>query len=149
MCVLNAIDSKFERRKSMKKTNLVELFIYSQKMKSKDGKKTWIKYSTKANFKMEDGTLAPHYIDVKFTEDAFNDSPVTLKDIKRGILKVDGKYIGCPVKWEVLTNEDGSKTYPVCFIRGGIESFTPVEKEHQFNFILDEEVDETTIEEQE
>lgn len=122
--------------------NLVELFIYSKKMSSKDGKKTWIKYSTKANFlvKCEDGkmTKALHYIDVKFTKDAFEDSEVKLTDIKRGKLLVDGKFIGLPTKYEIVEKEDGTREYPICYIRGGIESFTPVVKEHQFDFVVDD-----------
>lgn len=126
----------------MDKRNLVELFIYSKKMESKDGKKTWTKYSTKANFlvKGEDGkfTKALHYIDVKFTKDAFNDSKVKLSDIKRGKLLVDGKFIGLPTRYEIVENEDGTREYPTCYIRGGIESFTPVIKEHQFDFVVDD-----------
>lgn len=131
-----------------KTVKLVELFIYSQQRESKDGKKKWIRYSTKCGFRIkdEDGKLSkdfvPCFIDVKFTDEAFNDSPVQLKDIKRGILKVDATKIGCPDIYEVKENEDGTKEYPVCFIRGGIASFTPVTKEHEFHFITEEDTNE-------
>lgn len=136
----------------MAKTNLVEIMIYSKKMKSKDGKKTWTKYSTKSSFmvKNEDGTYSrvPHYIDVKFTEKAFEGSNVKLSDIKRGILTVDGKCVGCPTFYEIEEQEDGSKKYPLCFIRGGIVSFKPIEKPHTFGFIVNDEVDEQEVEEE-
>ena len=113
---------------------LVELFIYSKKVKLKDGR-SFIRRSTRYNFKEEDGTRKVHYVEVKFTDDAFKDSPVKLEDIKRGILTVDGSNVGITDKWKVeLDDETGKEKYPVCFIRGGIKSFTPVVKEHEFHF---------------
>lgn len=136
----------------MTKPNLVEIMIYSKTMKSKDGTKTWKKYSTKSTFlvKNEDGTYSkvPHYIDVKFTEDAFNGSTVKLSDIKRGILTVDGKCVGCSTFYEIEERKDGTKKYPLCFIRGGIKSFKPIEKQHTFGFIVNDEIDEQEVEEE-
>lgn len=133
--------------------NLVELFIYSQNKMTKDGRK-FTKYSTKARFHMvdEDGTVskekAERFITVKFTQDAFDGSSLKLSDIKRGKLLVDGKYIGLPTTYEITTDKDGKKVYPQCWIRGGIESFTPVEKQHTFDFIVEEDTNEVEIEEE-
>lgn len=130
---------------------LIELFVYSQKKKTKDGK-TFVKYSTKASFKMRDenGKLSkesvPHFIDIVFTDDAFESSKVKKSEITRGILKVDGSKVGCPDVYEIKTKDDGTKEYPRCWIRGGMESFTPVIKEHEFNFILEEDTNEIEIE---
>lgn len=137
---------------------LVELFIYSRPMKSKDGKKKWVKYSTKASFRMVDVDAdgkrivskewVPHFIDVKFTDDAFEGSTVKLTDIKRGLLKVDATKVGCPDLYEVLIDNDGKKIYPICFIRGGIKSFTPVIKDHTFHFVTEEDTNEVEVEEE-
>lgn len=137
---------------------LVELFIYSRPMKSKDGKKKWVKYSTKASFRMVDVDAdgkrtvskewVPHFIDVKFTDDAFEGSTVKLSDVKRGILKVSADKIGCPDVYEVTVDEKGNKVYPVCFIRGGIDSFTPVVKEHEYHFITEEDINKVEVEEE-
>ena len=112
---------------------LVELFIYSKKVKTQEGR-SFIKYSTKYNFKEADGSRKIHYVNVKFTDDAFNGSEVKKDDIKRGILRVDADKVGIPDKWEVTTNENGKEVYPQCWIRGGINSFTPVKREHEFHF---------------
>lgn len=134
---------------------LVELFIYSRPMKSKDGKKKWVKYSTKAQFKMVDVDAdgkrtvskewVEHFIDVKFTDDAFTDSTVKLADIKRGLLTVDATKVGCPDLYEILIDDKGNKVYPTCFIRGGIKSFTPVAKEHEFHFVTEEDTNEVEV----
>lgn len=135
----------------MEKKNLIELFVYSQNKTTKDGRK-FTKYSTKANFKMrnEDGSLsnelAPHFITLKFTSDAFDGSNVKISDVKRGKLVVDGKFIGLPTVYEIKVNENGESEYPQCWIRGGIESFTPVEKPHTFNFIVEEDTNEVELE---
>lgn len=142
----------------MKNAKLVELFIYSRQMKSKDGKKKWVKYSTKSLFRMVDVDAetgkrtvskdwVEHFIDVKFTDDAFNGSTVKLTDIKRGLLKVDASKIGCPDLYEITVDKDGNKVYPVCFIRGGIDSFKPVQKEHAFHFVTEEDTNEVDVEE--
>lgn len=113
---------------------LVELFIYSKKMKTKDGKK-FTRYSTRYNFKNEDGKREPHYAQVKFTDEAFKGSSVQLDDIKRGLLVVDGNQVGIDDVWKVERDEKtGKEKYPICWIRGGIQSFTPVVKEHEFHF---------------
>lgn len=131
-------------------SKLVELFIYSKKMN--DGK--WTKYSTKATFfiKGEDGKLSKerveHFIDVKFTKEAFVGSKVKESDIKRGILSVDSSFVGCPDIYEIKTKEDGTKEYPTCYIRGGIDSFRPVTKEHVFHFITEEDTNEVEVEEE-
>lgn len=113
---------------------LVELFIYSKKVKTQDGR-SFIKRSTRYNFREEgkEGRV-PHYVTVKFTEDAFKDANVKLDDIKRGILVVDGSKIGLDDIWKVDVDDKGKEKYPVCWIRGGIKSFTPVIKEHEFHF---------------
>lgn len=129
----------------MKDVKLIKLFIYSKKMK------TFTKYSTKALFRIKDENgkwldeRVEKFIDVKFTNDAFEGSSVKLTDIKRGLLSVDPKMVGCPDVWEV-TEEDGKKVYPTCYIRGGIASFVPVEKEHQFHFVT-EDTNEVEVEE--
>ena len=112
---------------------LVELFIYSKKMTTNDGRK-FTRYSTRYNFLEEDGTRKPHYVTVKFTDDAFKGSNLKLDDIKRGLLVVDGNNVGIDDKWKVEVDDKGKEKYPVCWIRGGIKSFTPVIKEHEFHF---------------
>lgn len=136
----------------MSNVKLIKLFIYSRKMKTNDGKKTFTKYLTKALFRIKDENgkwleeRVAKFIDVKFTNDAFEGSSVKLTDIKRGLLSVDSKMVGCPDVYEV-TEEDGKKVYPTCYIRGGIASFVPVEKEHQFHFVTEEDTNEVEIEE--
>lgn len=136
----------------MAKENLVELFVYSQNKTTKDGRK-FKTYSTKAEFFMvnEDGKrtseLASRFIEVKFTDDAFENSSLALKDIKRGKLLVDGSYVGLPETYEIKIDENGKKIYPACWIRGGIKSFTPVEKQHVFRFVLEEDTNEVDLEE--
>lgn len=128
---------------------LIELFVYSQKKKTNDGKE-FTKYSTKALFLMknEKGDLSQerveHFIDVKFTDDAFETSNVKKSEITRGILKVDASKVGLPDVYEVTT-KDNKKVYPVCWIRGGMDSFTPVVKEHEFHFVLEEDTNEVDI----
>lgn len=117
---------------------LVELMIYSKKVKGKNGS-SFISYATKYNFLQEDGTRKPKYIKVKFTDDAFKESPVKKEEIKRGILKVDGEQIGCPDKYEITKDENGKDIYPVCWIRGGIVSFTPIAVKHTFHFNVQNE----------
>lgn len=133
----------------MEKTNLVELFVYSQIKTTKDGRK-FTKFSTKANFvvKDENGEILgkkPKYINLRFTKDAFDGSKVKLSEIKRGLLVVDGKCVSCPTIYEI-TEKDGKKVYPECWIRGGVQSFTPIHKEHQFDFVTEEDL--TEIEEE-
>lgn len=134
----------------MKDVKLIELFIYSKKM---DGGK-WTKYSTKATFRIKDenGKLLPErvekFIDVKFTKDAFNGSSVKESDIKRGLLSVDPKMIGCPDVYEIELDKDDKKIYPTCYIRGGIASFKPVEKEHVFHFVTEEDTNEVEVDEE-
>lgn len=114
---------------------LVELFIYSKKVKSKDGKKTFVSRKTKYNFLEEDGTRKVHYVNVIFCgDDVFKDSGLTDKDIKRGLLKVDASKVNIPDKWEITKDADGKDEYPVCKIFGGIKGFTPIVKEHTFHF---------------
>ena len=120
---------------------LVELMIFTRKRESKDGRK-FTSYSTKYNFK-EDGNenRVSHYVTVKFTQDAFEGSNVKLSDIKRGKLTVDSSQVGIPDKWEV-TEKDGKKVYPTCYIRGGIVKFTPIAKEHEFHFNTEDIIEE-------
>ena len=114
---------------------LVELFIYSKKVKTKDGKKTFISRRTKYNFLEEDGSRKVHYVNVVFCGDnVFEGSGLKDADIKRGILKVDGSRINIPDKWEITKDDNGKDVYPECKIFGGIKSFTPVVKEHTFHF---------------
>lgn len=137
----------------MKNVKLIELFIYSKKMKTNDDKKTFTKFSTKALFRIKDenGKYLPErvekFIDVKFTNDAFEGSSVKLTDIKRGLLSVDSKMIGCPDVYEIEVDKDGKKVYPTCYIRGGIASFKAVEKEHEFHFVTEEDTNEVEVEE--
>ena len=121
---------------------LVELMIYTRQKKSQTGNK-FTSYSTKYNF-LEDGKeeRVSHYVTVKFTENAFDGSPVKKADIKRGKLVVDASSIGCPDKWEILKNDKGEDVYPVCWIRGGIKKFTPIAKEHEFHFNTDDVIEE-------
>ena len=122
---------------------LVELFIYSKKVKTKDGKKTFVSRKTKYNFLEEDGTRKIHYVNVLFCgEDVFKDSGLKEADIKRGILAVDGDKINIPDKWEIGKDENGNDIYPVCKIFGGIKSFTPKVREHKFHFDTTEVVSE-------
>ncbi len=131
----------------------VELFIYSQNKVTKDVRK-FVKYSTKSLFRMKDENgkvgkeWVEHFIDVKFTKEAFDDSKIKLSEIKRGLLKVDSTKIGCPDIYEIKVNKDGTKEYPTCYIRGGIESFTPVTKEHEFHFVTEEDTNEVDVDEE-
>lgn len=121
----------------------VKIAIYSRIHTTKDGRKFTI-HSTKYQFRNEDGTRTKRYIRVKFTDDAFKDSPVQLKDIKRGILVVDSKFVGCPDKYEITKDKNtGKDVYPICWIRGGIKSYEEVLKEHVFHFDSDMDVEET------
>lgn len=122
---------------------LVELFIYSKKVKTKDGKKTFMSRKTKYDFLEQDGSRKTHYVNVLFCgEDVFKDSPVKEADIKRGVLAVEGDRINIPDKWEVTKDENGKDVYPVCKIFGGVKSFTPIIKEHTFHFNTSDLVDE-------
>lgn len=120
---------------------LVELMIFTRKRESKDGRK-FTSYSTKYNFKdAETGERKSRYCTVKFTQDAFEGSPVKLSDIKRGKLTVDASQVGIPDVWNV-TQKDGKDVYPVCYIRGGIKGFTPIVKEHEFHFDTEDIIEE-------
>lgn len=144
----------------MSQLRLIELFVYSQIKTTKDGKK-FTKYSTKADFFMVDTDVnekgeavrtvskerVPHFIDIAFTEDAFETSKVKKSEITRGILTVDASKVGLPDEYEITT-KDGKKVYPLCWIRGGMEKFTPKTKEHEFHFILEEDTNEVEIDEE-
>ena len=127
---------------------LVELMIYVKNQKSSKGN-TFVVHSTRYNFLNEDGTRTPRYIRVKFSKkpNAFEGSGLTKDDIKRGLLKVEGEYVGCPDKYEIITKEDGTKEYPVCWIRGGIKGFTPIKVEHEFHFDTADVVNDEALEE--
>ena len=127
----------------MEKEKLIKIAIFTQKKTRKDGG-SYTKYSTKYAFRMENGRVSK-YIDIAFTEDAFTDSPVKKNDIKRGYLYVDPKFVGCPDKYEV-TEENGKKKYPKCYIRGGIAKYEEVLKEHTFYFDTDIDNEETSEE---
>ena len=121
----------------------VKIAIYSRTQKSTDGRK-FTTYSTKYAFRNEDGTRTKRYIQVKFSKDAFDGSNLSLKDIKRGYLRVDGQMVGCPDKYEIIVDpKTMKKTYPVCWIRGGIKGYEELLKEHTFHFDSDLESEET------
>jgi len=121
---------------------LVELMLYTRKKQSKDGRK-FTSYSTKYNFKEEGKEeRVTHYVTVKFTEDAFEGSPVQKNDIKRGKLTIDSQFVGIPDKWEITKNDKNEDVYPVCWIRGGIKKFTPIAKEHEFHFNTEDVIEE-------
>lgn len=138
----------------MAKSQLVELFVYSQNKTTEDGRK-FVKHTTKARFfmRLEDGKLSKEkvekYINVKFSKEAFDGSNLKESDIKRGKLVVDGKCISLPEVYEITVDpKTNKKVYPACWIRGGIKSFTPVAKEHVFDFVVDEDMTEVEIEEE-
>lgn len=136
---------------------LVELFVYSQTKTKKDGAK-FTKYSTKAEFLMVDvdekgkrtvsKERAEHFIDIAFTDDAFDTSDIKKKDITRGILTVEASKVGLPDEWEITLDKDGKKIYPKCWIRGGMKAFKPVTKDHVFHFVLEEDTNEVEVEEE-
>ena len=121
---------------------LVELMVYTRKKVNQQTKKPFTSYSTKYDF-IEDGHAerVTHYVTLKFTGDAFDDSSVKKEEIKRGLLKVDATQVGMPDKWEVV-EENGKKKYPECWIRGGIVSFKPIAKEHEFHFNTEDVIEE-------
>ena len=124
---------------------VVELMIYVKNQQKKDGGK-FLKYSTRYNFLMEDGTRKAKYCTLRFTDKAFENSPVAKADIKRGLLVVDASKVNIPDKWVITKDENGKDVYPVCKIFGGIQSFTHVAVEHEFHFdtsdVVNEEVEE-------
>lgn len=129
---------------------VVELFIYSKKMKTKDGR-SFISRSTKYNFlDGENGQRKVHYAKVLFCgEKCFEGSNLKEKDITRGILTVDASQVNIPDKWEVTKDENGKDVYPVCKIFGGIAKFEERKKEHEFHFDTTDVVNEEPEEPQE
>ena len=111
----------------------IKIAIFSRVV-STEGRK-FTSYSTKYAFKDEEGKRIVRYITVKFNNDAFNDSAVPQKDIKRGYLYVDSEFVSCPDKYEITVDEKtGKKKYPTCWIKGGIRKYEEVLKEHEFHF---------------
>lgn len=122
---------------------LVELPIYSRKVKTKEGK-TFTSRKTSYDF-LENGERVTHYVPVKFCgEGCFEGSPIQEKDITRGILTVDGSMINIPDKWNGEKGEDGKYIFPkdkdgkslapVCKIFGGIKGFVEIKKDHEYHF---------------
>lgn len=122
---------------------LVELPIYSRKVKTQDGR-TFISRKTSYDF-LENGERVNHFVKVIFCGDnCFEGSPVQEKDITRGLLTVDGGMINIPDKWNGTKREDGKYDFPkdkdgkslepVCKIFGGIKGFVEIKKDHEYHF---------------
>ena len=122
--------------------NLIKIAIFSRVVPTKDGRK-FTSYSTKYSFKTNDGRVVK-YIRVKFTADAFEGSHIKLSDIKRGFIYVDPKCVGCPDTYEIKKDEkNGKDIHPTCWIRGGVERYEEVLKEHEFHFNTEIDSEET------
>lgn len=126
----------------MKQNDLVTLLIKSRVAKSKDGKKKFRSFYTPMKLivvgEEEKGKQTKH-VTVKFTSD------VDSKNITHGKLTCIVKDVGFPRRWEVTTNENGEKEYPVVWIRG-YKSFEEIEYDVENPFITEEvETEETEI----
>lgn len=121
----------------MKKENLVKIALFSRKLTTAKGVK-FTQYSTRYAFKNEDGTRTTKYINVVFTQKAFDNSPVKKEELKRGYLIVEGNQVNCPDKFVITKDEKtGKDVYPVCKIFGGIREYVEILKDHEFHFDAD------------
>lgn len=137
-------------------SSYLQIGIKVRTLKTKDGKKSFP--SVKAYMELEcydiDGSyegFKPRWIDVHFTQDAFNnvDSNCDIKkitDLKTGDLFVLSQYVQAPfryqVKEEVDENGETKKTYPTIWIKGGILGFIPFTPEQSsFNRTIKKSID--------
>ena len=130
-------------QRTMKQNDLVTLIIKSKMSKSKDGKKKFRTFRTTMNLIVvgeEEKGKQLKDVTVKFTSD------VDSKNITHGKLTCYVRDLGFPRKYEIIENEDGSKEYPVVWVRG-FKSFEETEYDIENPFVTDEkETEEIEIE---
>ena len=114
----------------MEQVKNLKIKVWKKECKTKKGFK-FDTYFTK--LKYEDGE---HFVTVKFTKDCDEFK----KDIKRCVyVYVPMDRISVPYKYEVIEKEDGTKTYPVVWIRE-VVAMTPVPSQQKdiSEMIIDE-----------
>ena len=130
----------------MKQTDLIKIMITKRNQKSADGKKKFVIFRTKMNLIVkgeEEKGKQPKWVTVKFPSD------VDTKELTRGLLTVKVADISFPRIFEVVEKEDGSKEYPVVWVREYKEFHESV-REIENPFITDEsDTEETDIETEE
>lgn len=134
-------ETDIKRRPKMAKTNkTLKLSVYSRKHNTKEGRK-FTTFSTKMNLPVinEDGTqtIQTKYIDLRFVKDAREKS----KEIKRGFITVDALKISVPSKYEIKTDKDGKKVYPVVLVYDYIHYDEVLWTPSQDSFVVADEKD--------
>ena len=100
---------------------LLKVRLYAKKRPTKNGKGTWIEYSTKMNILVsgeEEKGPQTKWIRVKFV------SAIDTKDIRSGVIELTQKQLSAPTKYKTTIDEKGVEQKPCVWIRG-FEKYTP------------------------
>lgn len=126
----------------MKQSDLIKLMITIRNRKSGNGQK-WVSIRTKMNLLVkgeEEKGKQDKWVDVKVYDKAYPDNVLS-----RGIITAYVRDINYPKVYEITTDENGKKKYPVVKVFA-IQGFTPVELEYDNPFVVNEqETEETEI----
>lgn len=146
MYVKNVIDTKIMKGELiMKQNDLVKIRIYRGKPIVK-GKNKIPTFYTKMKLLVkgeEEKGKQLKSVTLKFRSD------VDSKNVTSGLLTCVVSDVGFPRVYEIIENEDGTKEYPIVWIRG-FKSFEQVERDIENPFVTDEEeTDEIEIEDNE
>ena len=122
----------------------LKLLITSKKNTTNDGKRSFTTYTTKMNLPIvtfdENGERhisEPKvvYVDVKFSKDCQTKASA----IKRGYITAIATDINAPYRYEVKTDNEGKKIYPMVWVKNFIKYDESLKTPDQSSFVCDEE----------